>query len=161
MKQRSRSPDVGEVRGAIVPPAAGRFNRQKRDTRVQRIDQAGDPHRRKLLLGVGRKICPYVSGHCVAAHRPSDIGSDLGDRMTRVVGEKVVIEEIVLHDRFAIPVNLSSLAALWRTLAGMTPGALLGEDRLTACNDSSILGSEGLAAIGVGKMQWRESAKER
>jgi len=43
----------------------------------------------------------------------------------------------------------------------MAPRALLGEDRLAACNCGGIFGNEGLAAIGIGKMQRRESAKER
>ena len=94
--------------------------------------------RRKFLVGLRGKIVPDVTGFRVRPERASGVGLDLGQWITLVVRQKIVLEKIRFHHRCAEPGF--SLARMRidirrRLFARMTGGTTLCENFLSPRHD--------------------------
>ena len=115
-----------------------------------------------VLVRLAGHLAPRVPGHGVGAHRPLGIGAQFRNRITVVVGEIVVLEEILLAHQFpprlleglgVVCQGVSILGKRCRNLAAMATRAVVREGDL-ASHQGVGIGRE----IGLAVLSWLAGA---
>src|SRR5580704_18388663 len=115
---------------------------------------------RQLLVSVRRELLPDMALRGITCHGPLYVGSYLRHRVPLIIGEEVIGQEIVLHDRTPIPILGITRVALRRTLARVTARAAFSEHGLAPREDRSIFRYVGRSTVGVHKVQRRKGPEK-